>query len=205
MANVFCVISGSSPKPRTRNNSAPYASICRSLSAGAVSTMAISQRTPAAAQYAASAAPVLPLDVARQRRRPVARRCETAAAAKRSLYEPDGLTVSSLKYRSFKPADGPIERERSSGVFPSPRLMRAASGTGSIPSAQRQMLINGSPGRETSSLFLHLLEHPEDKVGGGLLDAEPLELGRDLAAVVSRVVDDVPQHGPGRQDGAPAP
>src|SRR5438094_10358635 len=105
--------------------------------------MAISQRTSAAAQYAASAAPVLPLDVAMQRRRPVACRCETAAAAKRSLYEPVGLTVSSLKYKSFRPADGPIERERISGVLPSPRLRRAASGTRSIQSAQRQMLING--------------------------------------------------------------
>src|SRR5436305_8144815 len=108
--------------------------------------MAISQRTPAAAQYAASAAPVLPLDVARQRCRPVARRCETAAAAKRSLYEPDGLTVSSLKNRFFRPADGPIERERISGVLPSPKLRRAASGTGSIQSAQRQMLIDGFSG-----------------------------------------------------------
>src|SRR5262249_52966641 len=103
--------------------------------------MAISQRTLAAAQYAASAAPVLPLDVAMQRRRPIARRCETAAAAKRSLYEPDGLTDSSLKYRFFRPTDGPIERDRSSGVSPSPRLMRATSGTGSKSSAQRQMLI----------------------------------------------------------------
>src|SRR5215831_15836613 len=108
--------------------------------------MAISQRTPAAAQYAASAAPVLPLDVARQCRRPVARKCETAAAAKRSLYEPDGLTVSSLKYRFLRPAEGPIERERIRGVLPSPRLMRSAAGTGSIQSAQRQMLIGNPPG-----------------------------------------------------------
>src|SRR5215470_4746985 len=107
--------------------------------------MAISQRTPAAAQYAASAAPVLPLDVARQRRRSVASKCDTAAAAKRSLYEPEGLTVSSLKYRFFKPAAGPMERDWISGVLPSPSVRRAAAGTGSIQSAQRQMLINDPP------------------------------------------------------------
>ncbi len=46
-----------------------------------------------------------------------------------------------------------------------------------------------------------MLERPVDEVGGELLDSQPLELGRDLPAVVGRVVDNVPQHDPwGRVD-----
>src|SRR5262245_60057354 len=67
--------------------------------------------------------------------------CETAAAANRSLYDAVGLANSSLKYRCASPTDGPMRRERTSGVFPSPRVMRACSGTKSSLSAQRQMLI----------------------------------------------------------------
>jgi hypothetical protein len=47
--------------------------------------MAIRQSSRAAAQYAANAEPVFPLDVAKQRFFPAASMCEIAAAANRSL------------------------------------------------------------------------------------------------------------------------
>src|SRR5579871_6961631 len=107
--------------------------------------MAISSGIPAAAEYAASAAPVLPLDVAMIRRLPWASASETATTPKRSLYEPDGFVVSSLKYSSGMPALGPIERDLRSGVFPSPNVTRADTGIGGNISVQRQMLIAPSP------------------------------------------------------------
>jgi hypothetical protein len=48
----------------------------------------------------------------------------------------------------------------------------------------------------TSRRLRYLLECPEDDVGCRLLDSQPLELGRDLAAVVGRMVDHVPQYDP---------
>src|SRR5262249_42912277 len=44
-----------------------------------------------------------------------------------------------------------------------------------------------------------LLEDPEEKVRERRLDAEPFELGGDLTAVVSRVVDNMAQYRPRRQ------
>src|SRR5262245_994467 len=67
--------------------------------------------------------------------------CETATAANRSLYDAVGLANSSLKYRCASPTDGPMRRERTSGVFPSPSVIRACSGTKSSHFSQRQMLI----------------------------------------------------------------
>src|SRR5690349_10488904 len=106
----------------------------------------MSQPIPAAAQYAASAAPVFPLEVAMQCRLPLASMSATAAAAKRSLYEPVGLLPSSLKNSSVAPAAGPMRRERTSGVSPSPSVMRHASGARENRSAQRQMLMGTAPG-----------------------------------------------------------
>ena len=137
-AKTAAVAAGSRPKPRTRNSSAPYASICRSLSAGAVSTIAMRQRIPATAQYAASDAPVLPLEVATHIVLPRARMSATAAAANRSLYEPVGLTDSSLNHSSDSPHFGPIATDFTSGVFPSPRVIRAEDGIGGNQSAHRQ-------------------------------------------------------------------
>src|SRR5262245_61111828 len=97
--------------------------------------------SPAAAQYAASEAPVFPLDVATQRRLLFATMCEIAAAAKRSLYDPVGLTYSSLKYSFSSPSRAPSRRDRTSGVPPSPSDSRASGGTATIRSAKRQMLM----------------------------------------------------------------
>ena len=49
-----------------------------------------------------------------------------------------------------------------------------------------------------------LLDRPQDEVGRRRIDAEPLELGGDLAAVVGRVVDDVAEDGPERQAQPPS-
>src|SRR5690606_29152266 len=117
-----CDISLSRPNPRTRNNFAPYACICHNLPSGAVSTIAISHSIPAAAQYAANAAPVLPLEVATQRVLPSARICEIAIAAKRSLYEPVGLQFSNLKYNSM-PLSDPVLFDFTNGVLPSLKVI----------------------------------------------------------------------------------
>jgi hypothetical protein len=61
----------------------------------------------AAAQYAAKAAPVLPLDVAKQKEDFFCTRLLTNAAANLSLYEPVGLRFSSLKKRLANPNKGP--------------------------------------------------------------------------------------------------
>ena len=101
--------------------------------------MAISQLIPARAQYAASAAPVFPLDVAMHSVLPHATMSEMAAQAKRSLYEPLGFVNSNLKKRFFRPTDGPMRRDRTMGVFPSPSVMRAVIGTGSSHFENRQI------------------------------------------------------------------
>src|SRR5213594_2244328 len=75
----------------------------------------------ARAQYAASAAPVLPEDVATQALTPASRMEVANATAKRSLYEPDGLQFSSLNRSLPMPSAGPIARLSTSGVLPSPR------------------------------------------------------------------------------------
>ena len=80
---------------------------------------------PAAAQYAAKAAPVLPLDVAMH-----------------FVYEPDGLVISSLKYRFSNPRAGPMARDFTTGVFPSPREIRASDATALILLAHRQIVID---------------------------------------------------------------
>ena len=72
---------------------------------------------------------------------PLASMCEMATAAKRSLYEPLGFPSSNLKYRFFIPTAGPIRLDRTSGVSPSPSEIRVVSGTGSIRSAHRQILM----------------------------------------------------------------
>jgi hypothetical protein len=82
--------------------------------------MATSHAIAAAAQYAASEAPVFPLEVATHFDLPSANIAETATEANRSLYDPVGLIDSSLKNSWGKPASGPMRRERTSGVFPSP-------------------------------------------------------------------------------------
>src|SRR5690606_28334152 len=79
----------------------------------------------AAAQNAANAAPVFPLDVARQTLISRSTKRDTASAAKRSLYEPVGLRFSSLKYKLSRPRVGPIWRDFTKGVCPSPRVIRA--------------------------------------------------------------------------------
>ena len=98
----------------------------------------------AVAQYAAKAAPVLPLDVAMHFVWPLATMSEITANAKRSLYDPDALPVSSLKNRLFRPDAGPMLSDRTTAVSPSPTVIRAASGIGSIMFAQRQILIGTS-------------------------------------------------------------
>lgn len=64
---------------------------------------------------------------------------DTATTAKRSLYEPEGFPVSTLKYKWFKPKLGPIRRERTSGVFPSPKEIRHAGGMSAIHCDHRQI------------------------------------------------------------------
>jgi hypothetical protein len=64
---------------------------------------------------------------------------ETAAAAKRSLYEPVGLMNSSLNDKFAMPAAGPMRREGTSGVSPSPRVKRASGGTADWSWGHRQM------------------------------------------------------------------
>src|SRR5947208_4546325 len=59
-----------------------------------------------------------------------------------------------------------------------------------------------APGRLL--LLRELLDRPPDEVRLGLLDAEALELGSDLAPVVGGVIDHVPQHDPRREDGSAA-
>src|SRR5262249_50092803 len=55
-----------------------------------------------------------------------------------------------------------------------------------------------------SHLLRELFEGPQEQVRTRRLDAEPLELGRDLAAVVGRMIHQVSQHDPRRQDRDPA-
>ena len=40
-------------------------------------------------------------------------------------------------------------------------------------------------------LLRNLLDHPEEEVGGRLVDPEPFQLGGDLTAVVGGVIDNV--------------
>ena len=47
--------------------------------------------------------------------------------------------------------------------------------------------------------LLHLLHDPVDHVGHRRIDPQTFELGRDLPAMVGGVIDDVPQHRPGRK------
>ena len=68
---------------------------------------------------------------------PCATMSETAAQANRSLYEPLGLVISNLKNRFFNPTLGPNRRDLTTGVFPSPSVIRAAAGTGSNHSENR--------------------------------------------------------------------
>ena len=75
---------------------------------------------PAAEQYEAKAAPVFPLEVPRQNFILFCSRSETALAANLSLYEPEGLTISSLKYKFLSPAAGPSLLDLTKGVPPSP-------------------------------------------------------------------------------------
>ena len=67
----------------------------------------------------------------------------TATTMPRSLNEPVGLQLSSLKYSSSMPRDGPMCCERTSGVLPSPRLMRGVASVSGRNSAYRSM----TPGR----------------------------------------------------------
>src|SRR5262245_43035910 len=75
------------------------------------------------------------------RRLPAATMCETVAAANRSLYDAVGDTKSNLNHRFVSPACDPICRDLTKGVFPSPNVTRACSGTKSIQSAYCQILM----------------------------------------------------------------
>jgi hypothetical protein len=48
-------------------------------------------------------------------------------------------------------------------------------------------------------LLRDLFDHPPEEVCDRLLDPKSFELGRDLAAVVGRVIDNVAEYGPTRQ------
>src|SRR5690606_4666983 len=78
------------------------------------------QGISATALYAAKAAPVLPLEVAKQNPLPCSCIRDSANAANRSLYEPEGFRFSNLKKRLSSPIVDPIFLERTNGVSPSP-------------------------------------------------------------------------------------
>src|SRR5690606_29338797 len=111
-------MAASRPNPRTISVWAPYICICSSFAVGVPSTTITKQGNPARAQYAARAEPVFPLDVARHTFASWWSKWDTAAAANLSLYEPDGLVFSNLKYKFSIPYALPIRRAGINGVWP---------------------------------------------------------------------------------------
>src|SRR5438105_775816 len=94
---------GDTVKPGTRKTCAPCACICSSLPAGTCSFTTIAHLRPYLAEYAARADPVFPEEVATHAVAPTRRSLEISPAIKRSLYDPEGLQLSSLKNRLFSP------------------------------------------------------------------------------------------------------
>src|SRR5690606_21371800 len=76
---------------------------------------------PQCAAYAAAEALVLPVDAHRIARDPSSIAFATARTMPRSLKEPVGLQLSSLKYSSLMPREGPMRVDLTRGVLPSPR------------------------------------------------------------------------------------
>src|ERR671914_1228457 len=104
--------------------------------AGTMTTLFI----PAAAEYAATEAAALPVDITVAVAKPNSFALEIPTLLLRSFNDPVGRTVSFFRYRLAIPACSPRRRALISGVLPSPsETMQDRSSTGK-KSNQRQIL-----------------------------------------------------------------
>src|SRR5687767_12596558 len=94
---------------------------------------------PAAAPYAASAAPALPAVGTTRPGTPSAFARVTAALIPRALNDPVGLRPSSLTHTARTPSARASDSAGRSGVAPSPNVMGDSSGANGIQAAYRHM------------------------------------------------------------------
>ena len=95
---------------------------------------------PRLAAYAEADALVFPVEAQINAWAPLSIAFATASAIPRSLNDPLGLRPSYLKNRRLNPSDGPMRREVTSGVEPSPRLTRGVAGVTGNQAAYRSMI-----------------------------------------------------------------
>ena len=127
-ASARTMASAWSKLPSIATTRAPATSACSSLPSaiwprGSTTTASI----PAAAAYAAADAEVLPVEAQMMAVAPSSTALETAITIPRSLNEPVGLVPSTLAYRLRSPSSAPSRPSRTSGVNPSPRLIRGVA------------------------------------------------------------------------------
>jgi hypothetical protein len=108
------------------------------IATGADRIVSTTQRSPAAAAYAATAAPWLPEVETITVSAPSAAALLTATEASRSFHDHVGLRDSSLRYSSPMPSSLPSLRSGSRGVPPSPSDTSGRSGASGSASRHRQ-------------------------------------------------------------------